>query len=187
MSMQEILSSEQQDKLLHTLKLRFKEHMLRHEHLEWESVQQKLEKEPSKLWTLNEMEASGGEPDVVTYDAKTEQYTFCDCSAESPIGRRSLCFDEAALESRKSNKPRGSALGEAARMGIALLSQEEYAILQTLGEFDLKTSSWIRTPAEVRELGGAFFGDRRYGRVFTYHNGAESYYGARGFRGLLKV
>ncbi len=181
------LSIEQREELLHVLKNRFKSNMDRHKGLEWDKVQAKLEAHPEKLWSLREMEDTGGEPDVVNYDKKTGEYTFYDCSPESPKGRRSVCYDPEALESRKQHKPAHSAIGMAAEMGIEILSEAQYQELQQLGKFDTKTSSWINTPTDVRALGGAIFGDWRYGRVFFYHNGAESYYGARGFRGLLKV
>ena len=179
------LSPEQIEELIATLKARFEKNMGRHEGLEWEKVKARLTMH--KLWSLNEMERTGGEPDVVAYDSRTDNYVFYDCSAESPQGRRSVCFDNDALESRKEHKPANSAKGMAREMGIELLSEEEYRYLQTLGKFDLKTSSWVETPQEIRELGGALFCDRRYNQVFLYHNGAESYYAARGFRGSLKV
>lgn len=181
------LSAEEREGLLAVLKTRFEKHASRHKGLKWVDVQARLENRPDKLWTLQEMEDTGGEPDVIAHDKKTGEYVFCDCSAESPKGRRSVCYDRQALDSRKEHKPAHSALGMAAEMGIELLTETDYGQLQQLGEFDTKTSSWIATPADVRKLGGALFGDRRYGRVFTYHNGAESYYAARGFRGLLKV
>lgn len=181
------LSAVQSQELLSVLQARFEKHMERHAGLDWAEVQAKLAAHPGKLRSLHAMEASGGEPDLIGVDQKTGEYIFCDCSAESPAGRRSLCYDAAALEARKENKPAGSALGMAATMGIELLTEDEYRELQRLGKFDLKTSSWLKTPEDVRELGGALFGDRRYGRVFTYHNGAISYYAARGFRGLLRV
>lgn len=181
------LSAEQSKELLKTLKVRFEKNMQRHKGIEWAKVQAKLEANAEKLWILDDMETTGGEPDVVGYDKKTGQYIFYDCSAESPKGRRSVCFDGDALESRKEHKPANSAMEMAADMGIALLSEEEYRALQQLGNFDLKTSSWIQTPAAVRKLGGALFCDRRYDQVFLYHNGAESYYAARGFRGSLRV
>lgn len=181
------LPQERMLELFKILHARFEKHMDRHQELDWQKVQTNLEKDAEKLWSLNEMEETGGEPDVIGYDAKTDQYLFCDCSAESPKGRRSLCYDQDALESRKEHKPKNSAVGMAAEMGIELLTEEQYRDLQQLGKFDTKTSSWIATPTEIRELGGAIFGDLRFGRVFIYHNGAESYYGARGFRGLLKV
>jgi hypothetical protein len=183
------LSLEQRERLLATLKDRFETNRNRHKELEWANVRAKLEAESSveKLWSLNEMEESGGEPDVVGYDKKTGEYIFYDCSAESPKGRRSLCYDRQALDSRKENKPRNNAIEMAADMGIEILTEEEYRELQQLGKFDMKTSSWLRTPSEVRKHGGAIFGDFRYEHVFVYHNGAESYYAARGFRGSLKV
>ena len=161
--------------------------MNRHEGLEWTKVKAKLEANPEKLWSLGEMESTGGEPDVVGHDQKTGEYMFCDCSSESPKGRRSLCYDREALDSRKEAKPKNSALDMAADMGVELLTEEQYRELQKLGEFDTKTSSWLKSPADIRKLGGALFGDRRYGRVFIYHNGAESYFAARAFRGSLRV
>jgi hypothetical protein len=181
------LSPEQQEKLLQTLKARFEQNMHRHKGLEWDKVRQKLEENPQKLWSLLQMESTGGEPDIVDFDCNTDEYIFCDCAPESPTGRRSLCYDQAALTSRKTNKPQNSAMGMAHNMGIEMLSEEEYRKLQQLGEFDLKSSSWIKTPEHIRKLGGALFCDRRYDTVFVYHNGAESYYAARGFRGLLRV
>jgi hypothetical protein len=181
------LSPEQREELLRVLKARFEKHMNRHKRLEWSQVQAKLEANAEKLWTLNEMERSGGEPDVAGHDKKTGEYIFYDCSAESPKGRRSVCYDREALESRKEHRPRESALGLAAAMGIELLTEEEYRELQRLGEFDTKTSSWVETPSKIRELGGALFCDRRFDTVFVYHNGAESYYAARAFRGSLRV
>lgn len=181
------LSPEQRKELLATLRGRFEKNMSRHKGLEWAKVLARLEANAGKLWSLSEMERTGGEPDVVGLNKKTGEYIFYDCSAESPKGRRSLCYDGEALESRKEFKPKDSAVNMAAAMGIELLSEDEYGELQKLGEFDLKTSSWLKTPAEVRRLGGAIFGDRRYDRVFTYHNGAESYYAARGFRGAVRV
>jgi hypothetical protein len=181
------LAPEQREELLSELKERFEKNMNRHKGLEWAKVQAKLDAHPGKLWSLSEMERTGGEPDVVGFDKKAGEYIFYDCSAESPAGRRSLCFDRQAWESRKQHKPENNAVDVAAAMGTELLSEEEYRKLQELGEFDLKTSSWVKTPSDVRTLGGALFCDRRFGRVFTYHNGAESYYGARGFRGSLKV
>ncbi|MCL4301772.1 MAG: DUF4256 domain-containing protein [Anaerolineae bacterium] len=175
------------EELLSTLKARFEKNMNRHEGLQWAKVQAKLEAQPEKLGSLNEMERSGGEPDVVGYDEKTGEYIFYDCSAESPKGRRSLCYDREALESRKEHKPENNALDLAAAMGIELLTEEQYRALQQLGNFDLKTSSWVKTPAPIRKLGGALFCDRRYDTVFVYHNSAESYYAARGFRGSLRV
>ncbi|MBK8905167.1 MAG: DUF4256 domain-containing protein [Anaerolineaceae bacterium] len=184
---QKELSPAQQDELLTALKDRFEQNMNRHAGLEWAKVEEKLEANPEKLWSLNEMERTGGEPDVVGYDEKTAEYTFYDCAEQSPNGRRSLCYDRAAWESRKANKPESSALEMAASMGIEMLTEEQYRTLQTLGDFDTKTSSWVQTPTKIRQLGGAIFCDRRYDHVFTYHNGAESYYAARGFRGWLKV
>ena len=181
------LSSDERQQLLETLKARFDKYGRRHKGLEWADVQKRLESKPAGLWSLHEMERTGGEPDVVGRDARTGEYVFYDCAPESPKGRRSLCYDPDALASRKEHKPAGSALGMAADMGIEILSEDEYRALQKLGEFDIKTSSWVRTPPDIRERGGAVFCDRRYGHVFTYHNGAESYYGARGFRGVLKV
>lgn len=181
------LSSEQMGELFKTLQARFERNMNRHEGLEWPAVHTKLEAKPEKLWSLNEMEQSGGEPDVIGYDQNTREYIFCDCSAESPVGRRNLCYDHEALESRKEHKPQGNAMDAASAMGIEILTEEQYRMLQQLGKFDLKTSSWIVTPPEIRKLGGALFCDRRYNHVFVYHNGAESYYGARGFRGSLRV
>lgn len=181
------LSPQQRSELLRTLQARFERHITRHKSLDWARVQARLETSPEKLWSLQEMESTGGEPDVVGYDKKTGEFIFFDCSSESPKGRRSVCYDRAALEARKEHKPKNSALDVAAAIGIEILSEEEYRELQALGEFDTKTSSWVKTPPEVRKLGGAIFCDRRYGQVFTYHNGAESYYAARGFRGSLKV
>ena len=181
------LSPEQGEALLKTLKVRFEKYMNRHEGLEWLKIQAKLEAHLEKLSSLNAMESTGGEPDVVGYDGKMGEYIFFDCSAESPKGRRSLCYDGEALESRKEHKPATSALDMAAAMGIELLTEEQYRELQKLGNFDLKTSSWVKTPSTIRKLGGAIFCDRRYNQVFVYHNGAESYYGARGFRGSLRV
>ena len=173
--------------LIATLQGRFAKHMRRHAGLDWAAVQARLEASPASLAALQEMEASGGEPDVVAYDEASGQFVFCDCAPESPAGRRSLCYDQQALDARKENKPGGNALSTAATIGIELLTEQEYRALQTLGEFDRKTSSWIQTPAAIRQLGGALFCDRRYDHVFLYHNGAESYYAARGFRGKLKV
>jgi hypothetical protein len=185
--MRKTLSSEQREELLRALKARFEKNMNRHEGLEWARVLARLEASPEKLWSLHAMERTGGEPDVVGHDKKTGEYVFYDCSAESPKDRRSVCYDREALEARKEHKPKDSALATAAAMGIELLTEAEYRHLQTLGTFDTKTSSWVRTPADIRKLGGAIFCDRRYGHVFTYHNGADSYYAARGFRGSLKV
>lgn len=181
------LSSGQMEELISVLKKRFEKHMHRHEDLEWDKVQEKLESNVEKLWSLSEMERTEGEPDVIGYDKETDEYLFCDCSKESPKGRRSVCYDHAALEARKKFKPENSAMNMAAEMGIELLTEEQYRELQKLGEFDLKTSSWIQTPDEIRKLGGALFCDRRFNHVFVYHNGADSYYGARGFRGMLRV
>jgi hypothetical protein len=181
------LSAEQHEELLKVLKARFEKNMNRHTGLKWAEVQAKLEANPEKLWSLDEMESTGGEPDVVGHDKKTREYIFYDCSAESPKGRRSVCYDGEALEARKQHKPQNSAVEMASDMGIELLSEEQYRELQQLGKFDTKTSSWIKTPAAIRELGGAIFCDYRYGTVFVYHNGAESYYAARGFRGSLRV
>ena len=181
------LSSAQRDELLKTVKMRFEKNMNRHKGIDWAKVEARLKANADKLSSLSEMEATGGEPDVVGQDKKTGEYIFYDCSAESPKERRSLCYDYEAWQSRKEHKPKDNAVDVATAMGIVLLSEDEYRQLQTLGEFDLKTSSWIKTPAEVRELGGALFCDRRFDKVFTYHNGAESYYAARGFRGVLKV
>jgi Protein of unknown function (DUF4256) len=181
------LSAEQQKELLTTLKSRFEKNMKRHKGLEWNNINHKLETDTEKLWSLSEMEITGGEPDVVGYDKKTNEYIFYDCSAESPKGRRSICYDLEGLDSRKEFKPENNAIDMAAEMGIELLTEEEYRALQKLGNFDSKTSSWLKTPAEIRKLGGAIFADFRFGNVFVYHNGAQSYYGGRGFRGSLKV
>jgi hypothetical protein len=181
------LSPEQREKLLKILKDRFEKNMNRHKGIERSKVQEKLENDSENLWALNEMERTGGEPDVVGYDESTDEYIFYDCSAESPKGRRSVCYDREALESRKEHKPENNAVDMAANMGIELLTEEQYRELQKLGSFDTKTSSWVRTPEKVRKLGGALFCDRRYDTVFVYHNGAESYYGSRGFRGSLRV
>jgi Protein of unknown function (DUF4256) len=181
------LPSGQDEELLRALKARFEKNMNRHKGLEWADVQAKLEANADKLWSLHEMEKTGGEPDVVGYDKKAGEYIFCDCSAESPKGRRSACYDREALESRKENKPQNSALGMAAAMGVELLTEEEYRELQKLVNFDTKTSSWVKTPSNIRKLGGALFCDRRFDTVFLYHNGAETYYAARGFRGSLRV
>ncbi|HUI05674.1 MAG TPA: DUF4256 domain-containing protein [Verrucomicrobiae bacterium] len=184
------LSPKQREELLRALKARFENNMNRHKGLEWAKVQSRLcgmEAHAEKLWSLNEMERTGGEPDVVGHDKKTGEYVFYDCSAQSPKGRTSLCYDREALDSRKEFKPKNNAMDMAAAMGIELLTEEEYRELQKLGEFDTKSSSWVKTPADMRKLGGALFGDRRFGRVFFYHNGAESYYSGRGFRGWLRV
>ncbi|MEX0684509.1 MAG: DUF4256 domain-containing protein [Balneolales bacterium] len=181
------LSPEQREELHKTLKARFEKNMDRHVGLKWEDVQKKLEANSEKLWSLSEMEITGGEPDVVGYDKKTGEFIFNDCSAESPKGRRSVCYDREGLESRKEHKPKNNAVDMAAAMGVELLTEEQYRELQKLGNFDTKTSSWLKTPTEIRRHGGAIFGDYRYGHVFMYHNGAQSYYAARGFRGLLRV
>jgi hypothetical protein len=181
------LSASEMKELLSILKLRFEKYRSRHQAIEWSKVQAKLEANPGKCWSLNEMEKTGGEPDVIVFDKKTEEYTFVDCSPESPKERRSVCYDQKALESRKENKPKHSAMGMAEEMGIEILNEQQYRALQQLGNFDTKTSSWIKTPENIRKLGGALFADYRYETVFVYHNGAESYYAARGFRGSLKV
>ena len=185
--MKKELSSKQREELLKTLKARFEKNINRHKGLEWTKVHAKLQANTEKLWSLNAMEETGGEPDVVGYDKKTGEYLFYDCSVESPKDRRSVCYDDEALEKRKEHKPKDSAINMAADMGIEILSEKEYRELQELGKFDTKTSSWIKTPSEIRKLGGAVFCDRRYDTVFLYHNGADSYYAARGFRGSLKV
>ncbi len=181
------LSAEAAAELLNILKTRFEKNMNRHKGLEWGNVQTKIKANAEKLWSLNEMEKTGGEPDVVTHDKKTGEYSFYDCAPESPKGRRSICYDHEALEARKEHKPENSAIQMAADMGIEILSEQQYRELQKLGKFDTKTSSWIKTPADIRKLGGAIFADFRYGTIFIYHNGAESYYAARGFRGSLSV
>lgn len=181
------MTPKRQTELLKTLRVRFETNSGRHEGLDWATVQARLAAAPDAVSALEKMESTGGEPDVVAYDATNDKYVFCDCSAESPIGRRSLCYDREALERRKQNKPADNAIDVASRMGIEILSEDEYQRLQTLGSFDTKTSSWVATPPAIRTLGGAIFCDRRYNRVFTYHNGADSYYAARGFRGSLKV
>lgn len=181
------LTAPQREELLKTLRARFEKNMNRHKGIQWTKVQAKLEEHPEKLWSLNDMEITGGEPDVIGYDKKTDEYVFYDCSAESPRGRRSVCYDHEALEARKEHKPEDSAVNMAADMGIEILTEEQYRDLQKLGEFDTKTSSWVKTPADIRALGGAVFCDRRYNAIFLYHNGAESYYAARGFRGSLRV
>ena len=181
------LSPEQREELIKTLKVRFEKNKSRHTGLEWANVQSKLEADADKLWSLGEMERTGGEPDVIAYDNRMDEYIFYDCSAETPKGRRSFCYDREALESRKEFKPQNNAVDMAASMGIEVLTEAQYLELQTFGKFDTKTSSWVKTPAEIRKLGGAIFCDRRYDHVFTYHNGAESYYAVRGFRGLLRV
>ncbi len=181
------LSPEQREEIIRTLKARFEKNIIRHAGLEWAKVQAKLEASPEKLWSLNEMERTGGEPDVVGHDDETGEYIFYDCSPETPQGRRNVCYDRKALDARKEFKPRTSAMDMAAEMGIEILTEEQYRELQKLGKFDTKSSSWLMTPPEIRKLGGAIFGDRRYDHVFIYHNGADSYYGGRGFRGSLKV
>jgi hypothetical protein len=181
------LSPEQSEEILRTLKDRFEKNMNRHKGLEWDNVHAKLETNNEKLWSLNEMEITGGEPDVIVHDEKADEYIFYDCSAESPKGRRSICYDREALESRKAHKPQNSAIDMATDMGIEILTEEQYRELQKLGNFDTKTSSWVQTPINIRKLGGAIFCDRRYDTVFVYHNGADSYYAARGFRGSIRV
>ena len=181
------LSPAKREELLELLKTRFEKHTDRHQSLEWGKIKPKLEKITNKLWSLSEMERTGGEPDVVGHDDDTDEYIFFDCSADSPNGRRSVCYDREGQESRKEHRPKNNAMDMAAAMGIELLTEEEYQELQKLGNFDMKTSSWLKTPAAVRKLGGALFGDRRFGRVFVYHNGAQSYYAARGFRGSLRI
>lgn len=181
------LSTNERQELLAALKARFEKNIARHKGIEWAKVEAKLEANADKLWSLQEMERTGGEPDVVGYHKKTGEYVFYDCSPESPDGRRSLCYDREALESRKEHKPKNNAMDLAAAMGIEILTEEQYRTLQELGKFDAKTSSWLKTPADIRKLGGAIFADFRFGRVFVYHNGAESYYAARGFRGWLRV
>ncbi|HEY4415970.1 MAG TPA: DUF4256 domain-containing protein [Verrucomicrobiae bacterium] len=181
------LSPKQRDELFKVLKVRFENNLSRHKGLEWAKVQARLEARVEKLWSLNEMESSGGEPDVVGHDKKTGEYFFYDCSAQSPKGRVSFCYDREGLDSRKENKPKNSVMDMAAAMGVELLTEEQYFELQKLGEFDTKSSSWVKAPADIRKLGGAIYGDRRYGRVFVGHNGADSYYQGRGFRGLLRV
>jgi len=185
--MKKELSPKQLGELVKTLKARFEKNMNRHKRLEWVKVEARLETGPQKLWSLNAMEETGGEPDVVGHDKKTDEYIFYDCSPESPKGRRSICYDHDALEARKEHKPEDSAINLAMEMGIEILSEEQYRELQQLGHFDLKTSSWVKTPSSIRKLGGAVFCDRRYDTVFLYHNGADSYYAARGFRGSLRV
>ncbi|AYF04387.1 MULTISPECIES: DUF4256 domain-containing protein [Bacillus] len=181
------LSVEQREELLKVLQARFEKNMNRHEGLEWAKVEAKLATNNEKLWSIHEMEVTGGEPDVVSYDEEKDEYTFCDCSKESPKGRRSLCYDLEALEARKKHKPENNVIDVAAAMGIELLTEEQYRELQQLGDFDMKSSSWVQTPSDIRELGGALFCDYRFGHVFVYHNGADSYYAARGFRGSLRV
>ena len=186
-SIKQELSPKQREELLTTLKARFEKNMNRHQGLEWTKVRARLEANAEKLWSLNEMERTGGEPDIVGQDNNTGEYAFYDCSPESPKGRTSLCYDREALDSRKEHKPKNSAMDMAAAMGAELLTEEQYQELQRLGDFDTKSSSWLKTPGDIRKLGGAIFGDRRFGRVFVYHNGAESYYSGRGFRGWLRV
>jgi Protein of unknown function (DUF4256) len=181
------LSPEQREELLRALKARFQKNMNRHKALEWAKLQARLEANTEKLWSLNEMERTGGEPDVVGHDKKTGEYIFFDCSAESPKGRTSVCYDREGLDSRKEHKPKNNAIDMAAAMGVALLTEEQYRALQKLGSFDTKTSSWVKTPSDIRKLGGALFCDRRFGHVFLYHNGAQSYYSTRAFRGSLRV
>lgn len=181
------LSAKGRAELLHVLESRFQKNMNRHPGLEWVRVQARLDANSEKLWSLHDMERTGGEPDIVDHDAGTGEYTFCDCSAESPKGRRSICYDREALNSRKEHKPKDNAIDLAAHIGIELLTEEQYRVLQKLGEFDMKTSSWVKTPSDIRKLGGALFCDRRFDTVFVYHNGAESYYAGRGFRGWLRI
>lgn len=181
------LPPEQLETLLSTLQVRFEKNMNRHKGIRWAEIEARLKAKPEKLWVLYKMEETGGEPDVTGYDKSKDEYIFCDCAAESPKGRRSVCYDQEALDSRKEHKPKNSAIGMAAEMGIDLLTEAQYRELQQFQNFDTKTSSWLKTPAEIRKLGGAIFGDYRYGKVFVYHNGAESYYAARGFRGALRV
>lgn len=185
--MSKLISQEQSDDLLKILKARFEKNMNRHEGLEWSNVKVKLENNPEKIWSLSEMERTGGEPDIVGQDTKTGEYLFVDCSADTPVGRRNICYDHQALESRKKFKPKDSGINMADAMGIEILNEDQYRKLQELGEFDTKTSSWLKTPINIRSRGGAIFADRRYDHVFVYHNGADSYYGVRGFRGMLKV
>lgn len=186
-SKQKALTSKQQEELLEVLKARFEKNQKRHKEVEWKNVEARLSAHPEKLWSLNQMQDTGGEPDVVGEDQKSGEIIFVDCSPESPIGRRGLCYDKQGLDSRKEHKPEGSVVETAVAMGIELLTEDEYRDLQSLGEFDKKTSSWVKTPADIRKLGGALFCDYRYGKVFVYHNGAQSYYAVRGFRGLLRV
>lgn len=186
-SNQKVLSAQEQEELLSVLEARFRKHTSRHKGVEWSAVKARLQAAPEKLWSLHEMERTGGEPDVVGHDTATGEYVFYDCSSESPKGRRSVCYDRQALDSRKEHKPENSAMDMAAAMGIELLTEEQYRELQGLGTFDTKTSSWIKAPADIRQLGGALFAEYRYGHVFVYHNGAPSYYAARGFRGALRV
>ncbi len=185
--MKKELSKKQSADLIVILKERFEHNTQRHKDLEWDKIQQKLEQSPEKLWSLNEMEKTGGEPDVIGFEEKTSEYIFFDCSPESPSGRRSVCYDREGLESRKNHKPKNNAMDMASDMGVELLTEDQYRALQQLGDFDSKTSSWLKTPIEIRELGGAIFGDFRFNMVFIYHNGAQSYYAARGFRGALNI
>lgn len=185
--MKKELSLKQSKELLMTLGARFEQNMNRHQGMDWAKLLRRLESSPGKLWSLNEMERTGGEPDVVSHDEKAGEYTFYDCSAESPSGRRSICYDREGLESRKENRPKNNAIEMAVSMGVELLTEQEYRELQKFGNFDAKTSSWLKTPSSIRKLGGAVFGDFRYGHVFVYHNGAQSYYAARGFRGSLRI
>ena len=187
METKKVISTEQNTELFKILKTRFEKNLQRHKNIEWAKVQSKLEANAEKLWSLNQMEITGGEPDVVAFNNETSEFIFIDCSAESPKERRSICYDREALEARKEHKPSNSAIEMAKEMGIEILTEEQYRELQKLGNFDLKTSSWVKTPAEIRKLGGAIFCDRRYNQVFVYHNGADSYYGVRGFRGSLRV
>ena len=181
------MNAQQKEALLTILKSRFEKNMVRHKGLKWDKIEARLKRSEKKLSSLNEMESTGGEPDVIEYDKKADQYLFCDCAAETPKGRRSICYDQEAMDARKEHKPKNNAVGMALAMGIELLTEQQYRALQKLGEFDTKTSSWIETPEAIREQGGALFCDRRYGTVFVYHNGAQSYYAVRGFRGVLKV
>ncbi len=185
--MKKELSLTQRKELFETLKSRFEKNKIRHKNIDWANVQKKLELNSSKLWSLNEMEKTGGEPDVVGFDKKTAEYLFYDCSAESPVGRRSFCYDNEGLESRKEHRPKNNAIDMAVKLGVELLTEEQYRELQQIGSFDTKTSSWLKTPTEIRKLGGAIFGDFRYGKVFVYHNGAQSYYGGRAFRASIKI
>jgi len=181
------LNSEQTEELLNILQTRFEKNMQRHQGIEWVKIQERLKSNADKLWSINEMDITGGEPDIVGYDQNTDEFIFMDCSVESPVGRRSICYDREGLESRKENRPQNNAIDMATEMGIEILSEEQYRALQKLGKFDAKTSSWIKTPDEIRKLGGALFSDFRYGTVFVYHNGAQSYYAARAFRGSLRL